>query len=178
MAVTGGTPDVTVGDPGRLDTNRAKSRFGVAYVRAVCSQARVGFDETSPDEDVQAVDGLVKLRNGPVYVQVKATSQYKIRGRSATWSAEPQWHSSWRECGLPVYFVLVIVEMPDCSAWLDQQPAGTWQRTAAFWARVDQLSYTGGILIPKSQRLTAQTMRVWAADWRRGFSPIGGHNAV
>jgi hypothetical protein len=48
-----------------LDTNRAKSRFGVAYVRAVCSQAGVGFQETSPDEDVLAVDGNVEFEIAP-----------------------------------------------------------------------------------------------------------------
>ncbi|WP_103348897.1 hypothetical protein [Amycolatopsis sp. CA-128772] len=65
-----------------LDANRAKSRFGVAYVRAVCSQAGVGFQETSPDEDVLAVDGCVEFEIAAARVQIKCTGQFRLKGGS------------------------------------------------------------------------------------------------
>lgn len=122
-----------------LEANRAKSRFGVAYVRAVCAQAGLGFLETSPDEDVLAIDCLVWVATAPVMVQVKCTSQFKINGgRTATWPVELAWREKWQKCALPVYFVLVVVDEQQMR-WMDHHADGTVHRAAAFWVRVNQL---------------------------------------
>lgn len=155
-----------------LDANGAKARFGVAYLRAVCSQAGVGFDETSPDEDVLAVDGLIKFEIAPAMVQVKCTGQFRVNGGpTATWPAEVTWREKWHKCKLPVYFVLVIVDPDDQVQWLHHHDEGTLQRAAAFWVRVNELSDGSGIKVSKSHRLTADTLREWAADVDACFSP-------
>lgn len=143
----------------------AKARFGVAYLRTVCSQAGVGFTETSPDEDVLAVDGNVHFALADARVQIKCTGQFRINGGpTATWTAEVEWREKWQMSQVPVYFVLVIVDPDDQVKWLDHYDQGTVQRAAAFWTRVDTMSDTTRIRIPKSQRLTADTLQGWAED--------------
>ncbi|WP_166659143.1 DUF4365 domain-containing protein [Labedaea rhizosphaerae] len=173
---------IMVGGSGRLpkgvatlDTNRAKSRFGVAYVRAVCSQAGVGFQETSPDEDVLAVDGTVAFEIADARVQVKCTGQFRLKGGStATWPIDESWRKRWNRCGVPVYFVLVIVDPDDQVAWLHHQDEATLHRAAAFWVRVDKLPDGQNIVVPKAQRLTADTLRLWADDVEASFDPSRG----
>src|SRR6266705_3566406 len=95
---------------GTLSSNGSKARFGAAYVRAVCSQAGVGFQETSPDEDVIAVDGQVDFAVSPARVQIKCTGRFRISGgKTATWQAEESWLGNWHQSKIPVYFVLVVV---------------------------------------------------------------------
>src|ERR1700754_1000947 len=119
-----------------LDANRAKARFGVSYVRAVCSQAGVGFQETSPDEDVLAVDGNVDFEIAPARVQVKCTGQFRLKGGStATWPIDESWRQRWKRSGVPVYFVLVIVDPDDQVSWLHHHDEATLHRAAAFWVR-------------------------------------------
>lgn len=162
-----------------LDANRAKSRFGVAYVRAVCSQAGVGFQETSPDEDVLAVDGNVEFDVAPARVQVKCTGQFRLKGGStATWPIDESWRQRWRRSGLPVYFVLVIVDPDDQVSWLQHQDEATLHRAAAFWARVDTLPDGQNIIVPKAQRLTADTLRLWAEDVEASFDASRGGGVV
>lgn len=166
-------------DVATLDPNRAKSRFGVAYVRAVCSQAGVGFQETSPDEDILAVDGNVEFDVAPARVQVKCTGQFRLKGGStATWPIEAAWRQRWKRSGLPVYFVLVIVDPDDQVSWLHHQDEATLHRAAAFWVRVDTLPDGQNIVVPKDQRLTADTMRLWAEDVEASFDGSGGGGVV
>jgi hypothetical protein len=153
-----------------LTANGAKARFGIAHLRAVCSQAGVGCTETSPDEDVLAVDASVEFEPAAARVQVKCTGQFKISGGStATWPAEVAWRDKWRKVRVPVYFVLVIVDPDDQLRWLHHHDEGTLHRAAAFWTRIDPLSQAAGIQVPKNQRLTADTLRQWAADVRACF---------
>src|SRR5437764_2962434 len=63
-----------------LTANGAKARFGVAYLRAVCSHAGVGFQEVSVDEDVLAIDGMINFDLAEVRVQVKCTGGFRING--------------------------------------------------------------------------------------------------
>lgn len=157
-----------------LDANRAKSRFGVAYVRAVCSQAGVGFQETSPDEDVLAVDGNVEFEIASARVQVKCTGRFRLNGGStATWPIDEAWRQHWKRSGVPVYFVLVIVDPDDQLEWLHHQDAATLHRAAAFWVRVDTLPDEKNIAVPKAQRLTADTLRLWAEDVEASFDGSG-----
>lgn len=161
-----------------LGPKGAKARFGVAYLRSVCSQAGVGFKETSPDEDVRAIDGEIDFDVAPAAVQVKCTGKFKIDGgRTATWPADVVWRKKWNKIKIPVYFVLVLVD-PDIQAnWLEHRNDGTMQHAAAFWVRVNQL--TGdSVTVPKSQRLTAETLNEWAEDVTACFTAGGsGLNA-
>ena len=159
---------------GTLTSRGSKARFGAAYLRAICSHAGVGFTETTIDEDVLAVDGTVDFAVSPVRVQIKCTGQFRIAGgRTASWQAEESWWGNWHRSKIPVYFVLVVVDPDDQLMWLQHQDEGTLQRAAAFWVRVDLLSDGSRIMVPKSQRLTADTLRVWAAEVNSCFTPEG-----
>ncbi|HEU0238943.1 MAG TPA: DUF4365 domain-containing protein [Micromonosporaceae bacterium] len=152
-------------DIATLGSNGAKARFGVAYVRAICSEAGVGFRETAPDEDVLAVDCHVEFAAAAARVQVKCTGQFRIDGGpTATWTTEDRWWRRWHKSRVPVYFVIVIVDPDVRPGWLDHQPIGTLYRAAAFWRRVDQLSTVTNLQVSKSQRLTVNTLHEWCAD--------------
>ncbi|MFJ6677463.1 DUF4365 domain-containing protein [Actinosynnema sp. NPDC091369] len=162
-----------------LDANRAKSRFGIAYVRAVCSQAGAGFQEGSPDEDVLAIDGSIEFEMAPARVQVKCTGQFRIKGGStATWPIEESWLRHWKRSGVPVYFILVIVDPDDQVSWLQHQDDATLHRAAAFWTRVDTLADGQNIVVPKSQRLTADTLQLWAEEVEASFVASRGGGVV
>ncbi|WP_033288162.1 DUF4365 domain-containing protein [Amycolatopsis jejuensis] len=177
MAIMGGS--LATKDVATLDENRAKSRFGVAYVRAVCSQAGVGFGETSPDEDVLAVDGQVEFAVAPAKVQVKCTGRFRISGgATATWPIDDSWHRNWKRSGLPVYFVLVIVDPDKRVSWLHHHDAATLHHAAAFWVRVDTLATGENIVVPKTQRLTADTLRLWAEEVEASFTSGRGGGPV
>jgi hypothetical protein len=158
-----------------LTTNGAKARFGVAYLRAVCSPAGGGFTEISVDEDVLAIDGMINFSLAEVRVQVKCTGKFRINGgRTATWPAEDAWWDKWQRCGLPAYFVLVVLDPDDQASWLHHHDEGTLHRAAAFWVRVDNMSVGPGITVPKTQRLTADTLRQWDEDLEECFRPSEG----
>ncbi|MGI5401824.1 DUF4365 domain-containing protein [Streptomyces sp. CA-135486] len=159
-------PAVTV-----LGDKACKARFGVAYVRAIFSQAGFPFKETSPDEDAMAIDGDVDFIAASARVQIKCSSQFKISGRGATWPAEVHWRDRWNKCKVPVYFVLVILEHNDRPDWVEHHPAGTDQQAAAFWVRVDSIGPEENVVIPKSQRLTISTLTQWAEEVEECFSP-------
>jgi hypothetical protein len=174
MATTDGDASDTTSNVCWLPENQVKARYGVSYVRAICSQAGVGFKEWDPDEDFLAIDADVRFRRGSVSVQVKCTSRFKIRGHSATWPAEVSWRNAWTDCYNPVYFVLVIIDLPDPGGWLIHTDDGTLHRAAAFWVRVDNLSESSDIKIPKHQRLTTTTLIQWAADLDRCYTAAKG----
>jgi Domain of unknown function (DUF4365) len=154
-----------------LSPTAAKGRFGVAYFRSVCGQAGVGFNETSADEDALAVDGTIEFSEGGARVQIKCTGQFRISGGStATWQAEPEWRAKWKASLVPVYFVIVMLDPDKQETWLDHQETGTFQSAAAFWVRVNHLSETGGVTVPKSQRLSVDTFTLWRNDFLEGYS--------
>ncbi|MEH0821508.1 MULTISPECIES: DUF4365 domain-containing protein [unclassified Micromonospora] len=173
MVITEGAQSEASWGDLRLPGNACKARYGVAYLRAVCSQAGIAFSETSPDEDHHAVDGALNLGTATVTVQVKCSGQFKISGRSATWPAEVEWRDKWSRSKLPIYFVLVILDVDDQASWLMHADDGTMHRAAAFWVRVDKLPAGSNINVPKGQRLTAGTMTQWAADVDACFAPLG-----
>jgi Domain of unknown function (DUF4365) len=175
MTITERTPASTPRSVATLSVNGCKARYGVSYLRNICSQAGVGFNETSPDEDVLAVDGQVVFDISSVTVQVKCSSQFTIGGRSATWPVEPEWREKWNRSKTPVYFVLVIVEPEDRFDWLRHTEAGTFHRAAAFWTRVNGLHTTTGVAVPKSQRLTIDTLDLWCAELEASFNPAEEH---
>jgi len=146
-------------DPGSLDLNHRKARYGVSYLRAVCSQAGMPVSETAPDEDVLAVDCDVKFEQASVLVQVKCTSRLTIPGKSASVKLEAEWRAKWAKQKLPVYLLLVIVPSKT-GEWLRHQDDGTQHATAAYWVRVNG-SEGDSVNVPKSQRLTAATFKTW-----------------
>lgn len=177
--VAGIRQDVTVATPGQqswdipstLTPNGAKARFGASYLHAICSQAGVEFRETTIDTDVLAVDGDVVFEAASARVQVKCTGRLRIDGHSASCPTEPGWWTKWHRAKCPVYLVLVIVDPDDQQRWLEHRDDGTLHRAAAFWARVDHMPAVSTIVIPKDQRLTADTLREWAGDVDAGYMP-------
>jgi hypothetical protein len=155
-----------------LSENRRKARYGVAYMRSICAQAGVRMSETSPDEDVAAIDCTVDMPAAGVRVQVKCTSRLTITGTSASWTTKPEWLAAWHAARVPVYFVLVIVKDP-VADWLDHPVDLTRHHAAAFWRRITLADVGTSIDIPKSQRLTAATMDTWNADLNAVFMPAG-----
>lgn len=147
---------------GRLDLNRRKARYGVSYLRAVCSQAGVPMDETSPDEDIHAVDCKLNFPEIPVPVQVKCSSRHDLGGRAPFVDVTERWAEKWRQQVVPVRLVLVVVP-DDVEEWLHHPDQGTWHPTAAFWVEVTG-DETGRVHLPRTQRLTAETLEAWHAD--------------
>ena len=152
-----------------LDENQRKARYGVTYLRNVCAQAGVGFEETPPGEDVLAVDCEVKFAESSVRVQVKCTSRLTIKGLTKSVDLDKVWRLKWSQSIIPVYILIVIVPT-NSSTWLEHTDEGTMHKTAAFWARVDFGMVKRSIKIPKSQRLTADTMKVWHEDLLAPFT--------
>lgn len=155
-----------------LSSNAQRARYGVSYVRNVCAQAGLGLTETSPDEDVLAVDCTVDFRESPVRVQVKCTSGLTLGGQTKSYRLKPEWLRKWDASKVPVYFVIVVVPRLEQS-WLTHQSDGTFHKTAAFWKRVPSGDTAKSIAIPKSQRLTAETMYAWHEDLLAAFTPAG-----
>lgn len=147
-----------------FDDKGCKARYGVAYVRSICSQAGVMMSETDPDEDAIAIDCTLNLGVGTVSLQVKCTSQFTLRGRTASWPLKDHWQQSWTQSKLPVYFVLVVVDEQDRAAWLDHRSDGTFHRAAAYWMRVNTGTAVDRISIDKNQRLTTETFHTWNTD--------------
>lgn len=148
----------SLGDKGR------KARYGISYVRNICSQGGVTFNETEPDSDVLAVDCMVVFPEAPIRIQVKCTSSKKLHGRSASWKLEEGWVRKWETSKIPVYFVLVIVP-PKWDSWLSHDPKGTFHATGAFWRRVDfGAPVKGQLKIDKANRLTMATLETWHAE--------------
>lgn len=158
VAIAAITP-VLSEDMGSLDLNHRKARYGVSYLRAVCSQAGMPVSETAPDEDVLAVDCDVKFEQASVLVQVKCTSRLTVAGRSASVRLEPEWRAKWAKQKVPVYLLLVIVPKKP-SEWLSHLDDKTMHATAAYWVRVNG-SEGDSVNVPKSQRLTASTFETW-----------------
>ncbi|MDQ0575235.1 DUF4365 domain-containing protein [Agromyces albus] len=158
-----------------LTLNARKGRYGVAYLRAVAGQAGCNFYETSPGEDVLAVDCLLEYPESNVRVQVKTTKRYAIDGTDAeiTYSADEKWIAKWAASALPVYFVVVVVP-DDSAAWLNHDNDGTHMvRTAAYWVRIDPADFVSSksIRIPRGQRLDAATIALWHDDLRKLYTP-------
>lgn len=145
--------------PGTLGPNGRKARYGVAYLRSICSQAGMPMQENSPDEDVLAVDCDVKFAEASVPVQLKCTSKKTLAGRTASVNLKPEWRAKWSAQKVPVYLVLVIVPR-DVSDWLTHKDIGTFHATAAYWVRVHGTE-GASVQVPKRQRLSSETFAQW-----------------
>lgn len=156
-----------------MNLTQRKGRYGVVYLRALAGQAGASIDESSPGEDVQSIDAKVGFSEGPVYVQVKTTHLHAIDGATTiNYIPEVNWLDKWAKLKMPVYFVVVVV--PDDSAnWLDHIATGTTMTaTGAFWVRIDveAVRDANRVTVPRTQRLTAATLRQWETDLHNAFS--------
>lgn len=143
--------------------NGRKARYAVAYLESICAQAGVAFGETRADEDIMAVDAFVHFPRASSRVQLKCTSQFKLSGKSVTMALEPSWVASWTASIVPVYFVVVVVP-PEIPEWIAHPLTSTSHKTAAFWTRFDPALHKTKIAVPKSQRLTLETIHQWKSD--------------
>lgn len=147
-------------DCASLSANGRKARYGLAYMRSVCSQAGVGMMESSPDEDVLAVDCSVALPPADVRVQVKCTSKWNLSGHTLSFPIEEAWVRKWDQNLMPTYFVVVIVPNTSGENWVSYEAEGAFHHAAAFWARIPR-GVSGSLSIPKSQALVPKTMDIW-----------------
>jgi hypothetical protein len=147
-----------------LSLDERKARYGVAYVRSICSQAGAPMGEPEPGEDVLAVDCFIEFPQADVRVQVKCTSRWTIGGSSLTFPIEKEWTRKWDDCFLPVYFVVVIVPKLEARHWLRHDNEGTFHHTAAFWTRLPPGEVGSSVSVPKNQRLTIATISSWHRD--------------
>ncbi len=157
------------GGSGTLANTGRKARYGVAYLRSVCSQAGVPMSETSPDEDVLATDCTVSFAEAEVLVQVKCTSSSTLDGKSAVVRLKPEWCRKWALRRVPVYLVLVIVTK-DVTTWMTHHATGTDHAAAAYWLRVDGVD-AKNVHVPKSHRLSVDTFDQWHTDLLASFGP-------
>lgn len=144
----------------RYSDNGRRGRYGVAYLRALCAHAGVGFAETSPDEDVDAIDATLKFGRASAEVQVKCTGGFKVGMNPATLTLEPDWVQKWTEQYHPVFVVLVKVPavVPD---WIETSQSFTKHRTVAFGKRFDPAQHTTSMKFTKVDHLTAETLYDW-----------------
>ncbi|VXB72011.1 conserved hypothetical protein [Frigoribacterium sp. 9N] len=76
---------------------------------------------------------------------------------------EPEWFRKWSESFAPVYFVIVVVpkDVPD---WVAHPATSTVHRAAAYWVRFDATKHSKKIQVPKSQRLSLETVHAWKLE--------------
>ena len=161
-----------------LDLTQRKGRYGIVYMRAIAGQAGCLFTEPDSGEDALAVDHSIGFPEGPVYVQVKTTKRHAVNGTNPefTYTAHDDWIRKWTGALLPIYFVVVLVP-EDSAQWLEHDGDGTRMvRTAAYWCLIDpgQFAHSKTVHVPRSQRVTADTLVGWRSDLVGLFTPIGG----
>jgi hypothetical protein len=145
---------------GNFTDNSRRARYGVAYLRALCATAGVGLAETSPDEDVDAIDATIKFARASAEVQVKCTSGFRVGTGSATLALEPGWVSKWSEALHPVFVVLVKVPL-GFHEWIDFEETFTSHRTVAFGKRFEKSQHSRAMTFSQQDQLTADTLYEW-----------------
>ncbi|HWU33346.1 MAG TPA: DUF4365 domain-containing protein [Marmoricola sp.] len=147
-----------------LPLNIAQGRFGEIYVAALCAQAGFGNDPTTRDEDVRAIDGTIHFDVGSCAYQVKCTTKdFGSKTETLAWPIEDRWRARWAKARMPVYFVVVRVKSQ--TDWVKHPTdLSTLLKAAAYWVKVDINTKRKSIVIPKAQRLTADSLRDWAVE--------------
>lgn len=144
----------------RFTDNVRRARYGAAYVRALCAQAGAGFTETSIDEDVMAVDGIVDFIRMPVRVQIKCTSQFVVSGIKLTLPLEPGWVARWAGSTTPVF--VVVVKVPTLvPEWLTFDTSFTRHNTVAYGRRFMAAADSTSMLFDAAHRLTSESIYDW-----------------
>lgn len=144
----------------RFNDNTRRARYGAAYVRSLCAHAGAGFNETSIDEDVQAVDATVDFARLPVRVQIKCTSQFKVGNGKLTLELEPGWVDKWTESDTTVF--VVVVKVPaHVPSWVEHDDAVTRHNTVAFGRRFEPGVHTKSMTFTATDKLTSDTIYKW-----------------
>lgn len=146
-------------NPNFTDNGR-RGRYGSAYLRALAAHAGIGFKETSPDEDVDAIDATLKFARASVEVQVKCKSTFKVGVGPATLDLEDAWVKKWTGHYSPVYVVLVKVPPTICD-WIDGKTTSTIHKTVAFGKLFDPKLHTTKMKFTKADQLTSETLYDW-----------------
>ena len=140
--------------------NGRKGRYGVAYLRSLAAHAGVALKETSPDEDVDALDVTLWFGRASAEVQVKCSAQWKVGLGVASLALEPEWVEKWKASYHPVYVVLVKVPSV-VGDWIEGRTSTTLHRTVAFGKRFDPSVHTSTMKFTKADQLTSDTLYDW-----------------
>lgn len=154
-----------------LDLPGAVGRYAVAYVRKVCSQAHIGFSESSPGEDVLAIDGRIEFPRLDVRVQIKGSTHYSMQKPEGVISVaiEDKWREKWRRNGQPTYFIFVLMES-EVDLWFRYDPSNTLAGAYALWERIDNLAPDAThVTFDRTRRFTVQTVGAWNEDLNKGY---------
>jgi hypothetical protein len=157
-----------------LDLPAAVGRYAVAYVRKVCSQAHIGFSETSPGEDVLAIDGRIEYPVLDVRVQIKGSTHYSMQKQAGTISVEieEKWRDKWGRNGSPTYFIFVLMES-EVDLWFRYDASNTLAGAYALWARIDNLPPEAShVVLDRTQRFTAETVGAWNQYLNKGYGEV------
>nr|WP_306428113.1 MULTISPECIES: DUF4365 domain-containing protein [unclassified Brevibacterium] len=154
-----------------------QGRYGVAYVRSVCTQFGVGFGETSADEDTIGVDGQIEYEVSPLRIQIKCTTKaFTKQEPHISWPIKDKWAQLWS--GMLVHPYLVVVQVPEEPAdWIDYEDGSTLHHTSAYWAPLDRttlkpLEKQTSIHVPKRNLFTPETVGDWEREIKSQF--MGG----
>ncbi|WP_133833163.1 DUF4365 domain-containing protein [Arthrobacter sp. JUb115] len=157
-----------------FSNNTRKGRYGVAYFQNVCAQFGVGFDPTSPDEDVLAIDGTVQFAELPVRIQIKCTKKRFNSNHQLTWPIDNQWKRKWEQNFGPAYFVVVQVPNDTPERWIGYEgKESTLLHATAYWTRIETANIGSSIAVNRSSRLTSKTLALWNQDLVNSFSTGG-----
>lgn len=165
----------TLDDHRTLDKSAAVGRYAVAYVRKVCAQAHIGFMETSPGEDVLAVDGLITYQSVDVRVQIKGSTKPSlvVPNGKLRFAIEPKWREKWRLNVNPTYLIYVLMER-QVEAWFQYDPTSTTAGAYALWTRIDNMAGdVTEVEFNRSQRFTSATVSTWSEAVLNGYGEVG-----
>ena len=157
-----------------LNLSDAVGRYAMAYVRKVCAQAHVGFSETSPGEDVLAIDGRIEYYTVDVRIQVKGSTKYSTHKTAGLIrvAVKDEWRRKWRKNGQPTYFIFVLMER-QVAKWFEYFPGTTMAGAVAYWARIDNLPKSAThIVVDRRHRFTKATVRGWGKDIQQGYGEV------
>lgn len=140
--------------------NGRRGRYGVAYLRTLCAHAGVGLLETSPDEDIDAIDATLKFGRASAEVQVKCTGTFKVGTGPATLSLDPVWVTKWSDSYHPIFVILVKVP-PMIPRWIESGQSETIHRTVAFGKRFDPSTHATSMTFTRADQLSAETLYDW-----------------
>lgn len=158
-----------------LTIDGAKSRYSQAYLSSICAQAGATMSEARQDEDVHAIDVKVDLQLQDVNVQLKCTQSPRKTKIGIRIDLEDGWITRWRLRLTPVYVVGIVV--PSCQAqWIEHHDEATHHRTRAYWQKFDPRSDAKSIVLPYTNRLTAETLTQWREDLSASFFSGGGEH--
>jgi hypothetical protein len=153
------------GVPAPLNSIRAQSRYGVAFVRTLCAQAGFGFTETSLDEDTLAVDCTLEAPAQGIRVQVRSTTQaFTKKDRSLAFGVADHWRAAWEQNANDLYFVVVRLSSPAQDDWISHPLGHTHHDAIGYWARIQPTAIPPTVRVYEAARLTHFTLASWEHD--------------